>query len=1798
ECVIVGVSLGLWVGAGLSLTQVRSVLKAQTEALSLEKTELYRALLDQLRSLAGQQIRNVASLGGNIVCAYPNSDLNPVLAAGGCRLRVASEGGAREVYLDQDFFLGVGKTVLKAGDVVVSVFLPETRQGEFVRAFRQAPRKENALATVTTGMRVVFEEGRSQVVQDLHLYYGGVGPRTLWASRTCQALIGRPWGEEVLEEAYSVLLEEVVLSPEAPGGKVQFRRSLTLSLLFKFYLEVQQALGHTEVPEDQRSALRPLPRSILPGQQSFQVIHHHTSITSITTPPSPPSLHLHHYTSITKPPSLHLHHLHHYTSITSITTPPSPPSLHLHHLHHYTSITKPPSLHLHHLHHYTSITSITHLHHLHHPHTSITTPPSLRLHHLHHYTSITSITSPPSLHLHHYTSITSITTPPSPPSLHLHHYTSITSITSPPSPHLHHHTSITTPPSLHLHHLHHYTSITTPPSPPSPPSLHLHHYTSITSITTPPSLRLHHLHHYTSITSITSPPSLHLHHLHHYTSITTPPSPPSLHLHHYTSITTPPSPPSPPSLHLHHYASITSITTPPSPPSPHLYHYTSITTPPSLHLHHLHHLHHYASITSITTPPSPPSLHLHHYTSITSITTPPSPPSLHLHHYSSITTPPSPPSLNLHHLHHYTSITSITTPPSLHLNHYASITTPPSLCLHHYTSITSITTPPSLHLHHYTSITSITTPPSLCLHHYTSITSITTPPSLHLHHLHHYTSITSITTPPSLHLHHLHHYTSITSITKPPSPPSLHLHHYTSITTPPSLNLHHLHHYTSITTPPSPPSLHLHHHTSITSITSITTPPSPHLHHLHHYTSITTPPSPHLHHLHHYTSITMPPSLHLHHLHHYTSITSITTPPSPPSLNLHHLHHYTSITSPPSLNLHHLHHYTSITSITTPPSLHLHHHTSITTPPSPPSLHLHHLHLLHHYTSITSPPSLHLHHYTSITSITTPPSAPSLHLHHLHHHTSITTPPSPQSLHLHHLHHYTSITTPPSLHLHHFTSITTPPSLHLHHYTSTPPSPPSLHLHHLHHYASITSITSPPSLHLHHYASITTPPSPPSLPLHHLHHLWIILITTFCEHRKCRQPRASGEASYCDDLPSTQGELFLVLVTSTRPHASILNVDVCAALLVPGVQDVVTCRDIPGKKVSCVGQLICGVLADSRTHAKMGAAAVQVHYQDLPDPVFTVEDAIKRESFFLPAREIKKGDVEKAFQTSDHVHEGEFRLGGQEHFYMETQSMLVVPRLGGAFGGKVTKTSVLASITAVAAWKTGRPVRCVLERGEDMLITGARHPVLGTYKVGFMKDGRITAADVRFYANAGNTADESLLVVEKVLLHMDNAYDIPHLFGRAVACRTHLPSNTAFRGFGVPQAVAVMENLVTDVAMLLARPAHQVREVNMYRGPSLTHYKLRFDPENLWRCWEECKARAGLEVRLEALGRFNLENRWRKRGAALVPIKYGVAFSEPFLNQAAALVHIYKDGSVLVSHGGVELGQGIHTKMQQVVSRELHIASSKIYISETSTSSVPNTNPTAASFGTDANGMAVKDACQKLYKRLEPIRTKNPKESWESWINAAFMEKISLSATGFFRGPDCFMDWEKMEGQPYSYFTYGACYCEVELDCLTGDYRTLRTDIVVDVGRTINPSIDIGQIEGAFLQGLGLYTLEQLVFSSEGVLLSRGPSQYKIPAVCDVPLSFNVYLLPDSHNPHAIYSSKGIGEPVLSLGSAVLFAIKDAVAAARVESGLLGPFPLHSPATPERVCLACATPFSQMVPVSEPGSFKPWALNI
>uniref|UniRef100_A0A4W2IR68 aldehyde oxidase n=1 Tax=Bos indicus x Bos taurus TaxID=30522 RepID=A0A4W2IR68_BOBOX len=732
----------------------------------------------------------------------------------------------------------------------------------------------------------------------------------------------------------------------------------------------------------------------------------------------------------------------------------------------------------------------------------------------------------------------------------------------------------------------------------------------------------------------------------------------------------------------------------------------------------------------------------------------------------------------------------------------------------------------------------------------------------------------------------------------------------------------------------------------------------------------------------------------------------------------------------------------------------------------------------------------------------------------------------------------------------------------------------------------------------------------------------------------------TGEAVFVDDMPPISQELFLAVVTSTRAHAKIILIDTSAALALPGVVDVITAEDVPGdnsyqgeifyaqNEVICVGQIVCTVAADTYAHAKEAAKKVRIVYEDLEPRIITIEQALEHNSFLSAEKKIEQGDVEQAFKYVDQIIEGKVHVEGQEHFYMETQTILAIPqeedkemvctyvtlgtylfqeyvaaalniprnriachtkRAGGAFGGKVSKPALLGAVSAVAgrrhlfiSYRTGRPIRFILERGDDMLITAGRHPLLGKYKIGFMNNGVIKAADIEYYINGGCSPDESELVMEFMVLRSENAYYIPNFRCRGRPCKTNLPSNTAFRGFGFPQGIVVGEAYITAVASQCDLTPEQVKEINMYKRTGRTAHKQTFNPEPLRRCWEECLEKSSFSARKLAAEEFNKKNYWKKRGLAAVPMKFTVGMPTAFYNQAAALVHIYLDGSVLVSHSGCELGQGLHTKMIQVASRELNIPESYIHLSETNTTTVSNATFTAGSMGADINGKAVQNACQILKARLEPVIRKNPRGTWEVWISEAYKESISLSTTGYFKGYQTNMDWKKGEGNAFPYFVYGASCSEVEVDCLTGAHKLLRTDIFMDAAFSINPAVDIGQIEGAFVQGMGFYTIEELKYSPEGVLYSRGPDDYKIPTVTEIPEEFNVTLV-HSQNPIAIYSSKGLGEAGMFLGSSVLFAIYDAVAAARRERGLTKTFTLSSPATPELIRMTCVDQFTDMV---------------
>uniref|UniRef100_A0A8C1JZ99 Aldehyde oxidase 5 n=1 Tax=Cyprinus carpio TaxID=7962 RepID=A0A8C1JZ99_CYPCA len=683
--------------------------------------------------------------------------------------------------------------------------------------------------------------------------------------------------------------------------------------------------------------------------------------------------------------------------------------------------------------------------------------------------------------------------------------------------------------------------------------------------------------------------------------------------------------------------------------------------------------------------------------------------------------------------------------------------------------------------------------------------------------------------------------------------------------------------------------------------------------------------------------------------------------------------------------------------------------------------------------------------------------------------------------------------------------------------------------------------------------------------------------------------QATGEAVYYDDIPSVKGELFVSMVTSTRAHLLLLL---------------------------------------NQEQAKRAAEQVDITYEDIQPVFFTIEEAIEHQSFFDPKRKLERGNLEEGFEKADHILEGELYMGGQEHFYMETQGLIAIPkgeagelelyvasqhaaytqevvgitlgidsnkitchvkRLGGGFGGKVMKIASLSAIAATAAYKTGRAVRCVLEREDDMLITSGRSPFLGKYKVGYLNDGTILAADITYYSNGGCTLDESSFIMEKALLHMDNGYKIPNLRGHGLVCKTYLPSYTAFRGFGGPQGLTIIESVLHEVA---ARCGLPVRDINMYKDEKCyTHHKQLFSPHDMVRCWNECLEKSDYTHRCLSIKQFNAHNHWKKRGISIVPLKFGIGFSKGFYNQGAALVNIYKDGSVLISHGGTEMGQGINTKAIQVFQ----------CLRSTSRRPAQETCPiiyTNVFFMTEIILFCMKDGCEKLMRRLEPLIKKHPQFTWQQLVVEAYCQKISLSATGFFMGPHTSVDWEKSDGNAYYYFTFGACCSEVEIDCLTGDHKNIRTDIVMDVGRSINPALDVGQVEGGFVQGIGLYTIEELQFSPEGVLLTRGPSRYKIPALCDIPPQLNVHLLRNADNPHAIYSSKGIGEPPVFFGCTLFFAIKEAIAAARRERGLSESFPFSSPATAEKIRMACEDCFTRMNPPDRKVKTKPWAINV
>ncbi|CAA6660108.1 unnamed protein product [Spirodela intermedia] len=684
--------------------------------------------------------------------------------------------------------------------------------------------------------------------------------------------------------------------------------------------------------------------------------------------------------------------------------------------------------------------------------------------------------------------------------------------------------------------------------------------------------------------------------------------------------------------------------------------------------------------------------------------------------------------------------------------------------------------------------------------------------------------------------------------------------------------------------------------------------------------------------------------------------------------------------------------------------------------------------------------------------------------------------------------------------------------------------------------------------------------------------------------------QVSGEAEYVDDVQMPQSGLHAALVLSTKAHARILSVDDSSARCSPGFAGIFSYKDVPGSNcigpvvhdeelfaseiVTCVGQVLGVVVADTHENAKKAAQKVVVRYEELP-AILSIRDAIKFNSFHPNTRRcLVKGDVDSCFQSCDQIIEGEVQIGGQEHFYLEPNCSFVwtvdggnevhmisstqapqksqkyvagvlglplskvvckTKRIGGGFGGKETRAAFIGAAAAVASYHLKRPVKITLDRDIDMLITGQRHSFLGKYKVGFTNSGKVLALDLEVYNNGGNSLDLSLAILERAMLHSDNVYDIPHLRVTGQVCHTNLPSNTAFRGFGGPQGMLITENWIQRIAMKLQKCPEEIREANLQGEGSVTHYGHQLQNCTLKQVWNQLKESCDFLKAQEDAKQFNLMNRWRKRGVAIVPTKFGISFTAKFMNQ---------------------MGQGLHTKVAQVAASSFNVPLSSVFISDTSTDKVPNASPTAASASSDMYGAAVLDACEQIKSRMQPLAL------------ACHMDRIDLSAHGFYITPDIGFDWESGKGSPFSYYTYGAAFAAVEIDTLTGDFHTREADILMDLGYSLNPAIDLGQVEGAFIQGLGWLTLEELKWGDgdhkwvkPGHLYTSGPGTYKIPTINDIPLKFNVSLLQGFPNPKAIHSSKAVGEPPFFLASAVFFAIKDAIAAARAEEGCDGWFP-------------------------------------
>jgi len=742
----------------------------------------------------------------------------------------------------------------------------------------------------------------------------------------------------------------------------------------------------------------------------------------------------------------------------------------------------------------------------------------------------------------------------------------------------------------------------------------------------------------------------------------------------------------------------------------------------------------------------------------------------------------------------------------------------------------------------------------------------------------------------------------------------------------------------------------------------------------------------------------------------------------------------------------------------------------------------------------------------------------------------------------------------------------------------------------------------------------------------------------------------AGEAVFIDDIKAPAGTLDVHIAMSDRAHAKILSMDLTAVKQAPGVVAVIAASDIPGTNdispamgddplfavnlVEYAGQSLFAVAAETLDQARSAADLAIIEYADLP-AIVTVDQAMDAKSLLEAPYVMARGDADGAITRSGNVLDGRIYMGGQEHFYLEGQVSLVEPgededvivhcstqhpseiqhtvakvlntanhavtvevrRMGGGFGGKESNGNLPAAAAAIIARKTGRPAKVCYDRDQDMVITGKRHDFRIDYRVGFGDDGRIEGISFEQAARCGMSYDLSIPICDRAMFHADNTYYLPDVSITSYRCKTNTVSNTAFRGFGGPQGMVGIERVIDQIAHHLGKDPLDVRAVNYYDpmggvgDRSVTPYNMTVEDNVIADLVGDLRKSSDYDQRRAEIRDWNKTSKNLKRGIALTPVKFGISFTLTFLNQAGALVHVYTDGSIHLNHGGTEMGQGLFVKVAQVVAEAFQVDIDKVKITATNTAKVPNTSATAASSGSDMNGMAAADACRKIKERLVAFAM----ERWQAkaedieflpgrvrigaeeipfadFIGEAYRGRIPLSATGFYATPKIHWDKQKAEGRPFFYFAYGASVSEVAIDTLTGENRLLRVDILHDVGKSLNPAIDLGQIEGGFIQGAGWLTTEELWWDDKGILKTHAPSTYKIPACGDRPPDMRINIWqPGENREDTIHKSKAVGEPPLMLGISAFMALSDAVAS--VSDYDVYPS-LDAPATPERVLAA------------------------